>query len=128
MRLTPSPVRLRRIGSTVVYETLFEGHNYNMGTDDWNLYWNGLGTVRATIHQSSQPSGHAMAGGEAIGDGMSSTQMHTHGKPDQEIVLQGYTWKSWTTYFTSTEACKSSGSTFAETTDYTDCTASGSAG
>jgi hypothetical protein len=115
------------VGTTYVYEVLFEGHNYNLGTDDWNVYWNGLGTVRGTIHQSSMPYGHALAGGEVQGDSTSWTEMKTHGTPDQEIVLQGYTWKSWTTYFTSTAACQSSGITYKINTNYTDYTATGQA-
>ena len=106
---------------------LFETHNYNLGTDDWNVYWNGVGTVRGTIHESSMPYGHALAGGEVQGDSTSWTEMKTHGTPDQEIVLQGYTWRSWTTYFTSTAACNSSGITYKINTNYTDFTATGQA-
>jgi hypothetical protein len=115
------------VGTTYVYEVLFETHNYNLGTDDWNVYWNGVGTVRGTIHQSSMPYGHASSGGEVWGDSTSWTEMNTHGTPDQEIVKQGYVWTSWTTAFTSTAACQSSGITFHNNTNYTDFTATGQA-
>jgi hypothetical protein len=116
------------VGTTYVYEVLFQGHNYNLGTDDWTVYWDGLGTVRGTIHQSTMPTGHALAGGEVQGDSTSTTEMNTHGTPDQEIVLQGYTWKSWTTYFTSTAACDSRDITFKINSAYTDYTVTGLVG
>lgn len=109
------------------YQVLFYGHNYSLGTDDWRVYWNGVGTVRGTIHQSSQPYSHALAGGEVQGDSSSWTQMHTHGTPDQQIVLESYTWHNWTTYFTSTSACHSSGITYTINSKYMNFTATGRA-
>lgn len=115
------------VGTTYVYEVLFMTHNYNLGTDDWNVYWNGVGTVRGTIHESSMPYGHALAGGEVQGDSTSWTEMKTRGTPSQQIVKQGYTWTNWTTAFTSTAACDSSGITYTINSNYQDFTVTGQA-
>jgi hypothetical protein len=113
-------------GSSKSYQIEFRTHNYNLGTDDWNVYWDGVGTVRGTIHQPSMPNGHALAGGEVWGDSSSFTEMHTHGTPKQQIILTSYTWHDWTTYFTSTAACRSTGVTFTENSNFMDYTATGS--
>ena len=114
-------------GSSISYQIEYQGRNYNLGTDDWTVYWNGVGTVRGTIHMPSMPTGHALAGGEVQGDSSSWTQMETHGTADQQIILTSYTWHNWTTYFTSTSACHSSGITFTENSDYMNFTAGGQA-
>lgn len=116
------------VGTTYVYEILFEGYNSNTGLYDWNIYWNGLGTVRGHAHMHTMSTGHALAGGEVQGEAGSITQMSTHGTPDQEIVLQGYTWQTWNTYFTSTTACESVDITFTSNTHYTDYSVSGTVG
>jgi len=72
------------------------------------------------------PYGHALAGGEVQGDSTSYTEMHTKGTADQQIILSSYTWQNWTTYFTSTSACKSSGVSYTENSDYMAYTATGS--
>jgi len=113
-------------GHTYSYEVLFSGHNYSMGTDDWQVYWNGLGTVRGTVHESSMPYSHALAGGEVAGEFSQSTEMHTHGEPDQQIISENYAAHNWTTYFTSTHACESSNINYTISSDYMDFTATGS--
>lgn len=113
-------------GSTVVYEVEFRGHNYTLGTDDWNVYWNGLGSSQGTAHQPSMPHGSPLAGGEVQGDSSSWTQMETHGIAHQQVILSSYTWHDWTTYF-STSACNSSGITFTENSKYMDYSATGQA-
>jgi hypothetical protein len=114
-------------GSSISYQVEFQGHNNTLKTDDWTVYWNGVGTVRGTIHQPSMSSGHALAGGEVQGDASSWTQMQTHGTAKQQIILTSYTWHDWTTYFTSTTACESAGITFKENSNYMDFTANGQA-
>ena len=115
------------VGTTYVYEVLYSTHNYNLGTDDWNVYWNGVGTVRGTIHESSMPYGHALAGGDVQGDSSSWTEMKTRGTPSQQIIKQGFIWTNWTTAFTSTAACHSSGITYTINSSYQDFTATGQA-
>lgn len=112
---------------TYLYQVLFEGHNYTLGTDDWNVYFNGTATVRGTIHQSSQPYSHAMAGGEVQGDSTSYTAMLTRGSPNQQIISEDYTWYNWTTLFGSTAACQSSGITYTILSDFMSYTATGQA-
>jgi hypothetical protein len=115
-------------GSSYIYEVEFVGHNYNLGTDDWQVFWNGLSTVRGTRHQSSQPYSYALAGGEVQGDSTSWTNMRTHGTPNQQIIRNNYTWHNWTpANFSNTHACDSAGITYTINSDYMDFTATGRA-
>lgn len=115
-------------GSSISYQVEFVTYNASLGTDDWQEFWNGVGTVRGTAHMKSTPNAHALAGGEVQGDGSSTTQMETHGTADQQIISTSYSWNNWTTSFTSTTACKSSGVTYKENSNYMDFTVGGSAG
>ncbi len=112
-------------GSSRLYEVLFNGHNYGLGTDDWSVYWDGLSSADGTVHQPSMPNSHALAGGEVQGDSSSWTEMHTHGVANQQIILTSYTWHNWNTYFTSTTACRSAGLSYTENNNYMDFTITG---
>lgn len=113
-------------GSSLAYEIEFVGHNYTLGTDDWDVYWDGFGSVNGVAHQPSMPHGSPLAGGEVQGDSSSWTQMDTHGTANQQIISSAYVWKNWTTAFT-TSACNSSGITFTNSSNYMVYTATGQA-
>ena len=113
-------------GTSKSYQIEFIGHNNTLGTDDWRVFWDGVGNVDGTAHQPSMPHGSPLAGGEVQGDSSSWTEMHTLGTPKQQVISTSYTWKDWTTAF-STSACNSSGITFTENSKYMQYTATGQA-
>lgn len=97
-----------------------------MNKDVWYVYWNGVGTVRGIIKLSAMPYAKSLAGGEVSSDAESWTAMDTDSTPHVQIVLQSYTWRDWTSYFTSTSACHSPGITFIWNSQFMDFDAHGS--
>src|SRR5262249_29201768 len=49
------------IGSTRLYELLYIGHNNNLGTDDWQYFYENLTTPRDTVHMNGFAWGHPLA-------------------------------------------------------------------
>lgn len=113
------------IGSTRLYELLYIGHNNNLGTDDWQYYYENTSTPRDTVHMYGGFAwGHPLAGGEVISYG-NGVQMETHGVPAFEIESRSSVWSNWTSSDTGTAACASAGLAFNVISPYQEFTATG---
>jgi hypothetical protein len=114
------------IGSTRLYELLYIGHNDNLGTDDWQYYYENLTTPRDTVHMNGFAWGHPLAGGELDSEPGNVTQMEAHGVPSFELESRSSVWSNWTSSDTGTAACAATGMTFRVISAYQEFTATGS--